>query len=71
MEGGYRREFGWALVIAMGVMLLGGSAGWVIGGEDEGWFILPGVAGLALLSWAQTWPSRQTVPVPAGSPKSG
>ena len=65
MEGGYRREFGFAILIAAGVCLIGGAAGWLMEGESDGWFLVPGIAGLGLLSIAQTWLVGQTVRPPS------
>lgn len=53
MEGGYRREFSFAILIA--------AAGWLIEGERDGWFLVPGIAGLGLLSIGQTRLMGRTV----------
>ncbi|WP_269305757.1 hypothetical protein [Aeromicrobium sp. HA] len=69
MEGGYRREFGFATLISVGVCLIGGAAGWLIEGERDGWFLLPGIVGLAMLSIAQTWLMAQAVRPPSRLPQ--
>ncbi|WP_313403995.1 hypothetical protein [Aeromicrobium sp.] len=68
MEGGLRREFGFAVLISVGVCLIGGAAGWLIEGERDGWFLLPGMSGLAMLFIAQTWLMGQAVRPPSQLP---